>query len=238
MVDILAVGAHPDDIEIAIGGTLIKLKKLGYSIAMCHSSNGEPTPHGTPERRIAEAHAAAEKLGAQLEILDIPNRYFTDTIENRVKIANVIRKHRPRMLLGPYPGGDHPDHRMVSHLTDAARFTAKLTKYDHQGEPWELEPWWAPRQLYYFLGVRIEEVLPTFIVDITEEYRGKMEVLSCYQSQFNVDMNSLAASDRWGPLIGKPYGEAFWSRQTIGINDLMGLVMLEGRQPPSGITCS
>ena len=125
MVDILAVGAHPDDVEIVTGGTLIKMKSLGYSVAICHCSNGEPTPNGTPERRIAEAEKAAEMLGAELEILDLPNRYFTDSIENRIKIANVIRKHRPRLLLSPYPGGNHPDHRMVSHLVDAARFTVK-----------------------------------------------------------------------------------------------------------------
>ena len=225
MVDILAIGAHPDDVEIVVGGTLIKMKKLGYSIAVCHCTNGEPTPNGTPEKRVAEATQAAEKLGAQLEILDLPNRYVTDTIENRIKIANVIRKYRPNLLLSPYPGGNHPDHRLVSHLVDAARFTAKLTKHDHTGRPWDLEPYWCPMQLYFFLGVRLEEANPTFIVDITDEYRQKMEVLSSYESQFNVDMNNLAASDYWGPLIGKPYGEAFFSRRTIGISNLFDVIV-------------
>ena len=227
MVDILAIGAHPDDVEIVTGGTLLKMKKLGHSVAICHCSNGEPTPNGSPEKRVAEASRAAGMIGAQLEILDLPNRYFIDTIENRVKIANVIRKYRPRLLLCPYPGGNHPDHRMVSHLVDAARFTAKLTKHDHNGKPWELEPYWCPMQLYFFLGVRLEEARPTFIVDITDEYRRKMEVLSCYESQFNVDMDNLAASDYWGPQIGSSFGEAFWSRRTIGISDLFGLTMRE-----------
>ena len=235
MTDILAIGAHPDDVEIAIGGTLVKMKKLGYSIALCHVSNGEPTPHGDPETRLREAHCAAEKLGAELEILDLPNRYLTDTIDNRVKIANVIRKFRPRLLLCPYPGGDHPDHRIVSHLVDAARFTAKLTKYDHLGKPWDLEPWWTPRQLYFFLGVRIEEVRPSFVVDVSAEYRTKMEILSCYKSQFNVDMTGLAASDQWGPLIGSSYGEAFYSRTMIGINDPLSITLRENRTPPPGL---
>ncbi len=220
MVDILAIGAHPDDIEISIGGTLIKMRKRGHSIAICHCSDGEPTPNGTRELRLAEAARAADLLGAELLILDLPNRYMTDTIENRIKIANVIRKYKPRILLSPYPAGNHPDHRMVSHLVDAARFTAKLTKYDHNGTPWELEPYWCPTQFLYSLGVRAEEALPSFIVDISAEHDAKLDVLRSYASQFNVNMRFLGGSDTWGPWIGAKYGEAFWSRRTLGVVDL------------------
>jgi LmbE family N-acetylglucosaminyl deacetylase len=82
-------------------------------------------------------------------------------------------------------------------------------------------------QLHFFLGVRLEEARPAFVVDITDEYRRKMEVLSCYESQFAVDMNNLAASDYWGPMIGRSYGEAFWSRRTIGIANLFDLTLRE-----------
>ena len=230
MTDILAVGAHPDDVEISIGGTLVKMKALGHAIVLCHCTDGEPTPNGDRETRLAEAEAAAEKLGAELEILDMPNRYLFDSVENRIKLANVIRKHRPQVLLCPYHGGTHPDHRAVSLITDGARFTAKLTKHDPHGNPWKLDPWWTPEQFYYFLGVKVDEVRPSFIVDITDEYRRKMEILSCYRSQFNVDMDNLASTDIWGPLIGRRYGEAFYSRSIIGLQDLFDVV----QRPSSG----
>jgi len=160
----------------------------------------------------------------------MPNRYLFDTVENRIKLANVIRKHRPKLLLCPYNGGAHPDHRAVSLITDGARFTAKLTRYDHQGKPWELEPWWTPEQFYYLLGVKVDELRPSFIIDITDEYRRKMEILSCYKSQFNVDMDNLASTDVWGPLIGRSYGEAFYSRSIVGLKDLFDIV----QRPSSG----
>lgn len=225
MVDILAIGAHPDDVEISVGGTLIKMRKLGHSIAICHCSDGEPTPNGNRETRLQEAAYAAKRLGAELEILDLPNRYITDTIEGRVKIANVIRKHQPKILLSPYPGGAHPDHRIVSQLVDAARFTAKLTKYDQNGQPWEMEPYWCPTQFHFSLGVRAEEAIPSFIVDVGDEYEEKMEVLRCYRSQFNVDMRFLGGTDFWGPWIGKSYGEPFWAHKAIGIKDLFDVTV-------------
>jgi LmbE family N-acetylglucosaminyl deacetylase len=227
---ILAIGAHPDDIEIAIGGTLLAMKNLGCSVVMCHCTDGEPTPNGSREIRLAEAHASAEKIGAELEILDMQNRYVFDSIESRVKLANVIRKHRPQMMLSPYPGGAHPDHRAVAVIADNARFYAKLTRYDHEGKPWPHDPWWTPEQFYYFLGVKVDEAKPSFIFDIDDTYRRKMEVLSCYRSQFNVDMDNLASTDTWGPLIGRRYGEAFFSRGTIGVKNLFEI----SQRPTSG----
>ena len=220
MADILAVGAHPDDVEIAIGGTLVKMRKLGYTVTICHCTDGEPTPNGSREIRLAEAAEAARMLDAELEVLSMKNRFLFDTVENRIELADVIRKHRPHLLLCPYPGGAHPDHRAVSMLADNARFTAKLTRHDHLGNPWKHDPWWTPEQFYYYLGVKVDEVVPSFIVDISDEYRRKMEVLSKYQSQFNVDMDNLASTDIWGPLIGRRYGEAFYSRGTLGVTDL------------------
>ena len=207
MADILAVGAHPDDVEIAIGGTLVKMKALGYSITLCHCTDGEPTPNGSRETRLAEAAEAATMLHAELEILDMPNRYLFESVENRIKLADVIRRHRPKLLLCPYNGGVHPDHRAVSLIADGARFYAKLTRHDPAGKPWKLDPWWT-----------------------TDEYRRKMEVLACYKSQFNVDMDNLASMDLWGPLIARRYGEAFFSRTVIGLKDLFDIL----QRPSSG----
>ena len=230
MSDILAIGAHPDDVEIAIGGTLIKMKALGYSITICHCTDGEPTPNGSRETRLAEAAEAARMLDAELEVLDMPNRYLFDSVENRIKLAEVIRKHRPTLLLCPFNGGAHPDHRAASLIADGARFYAKLTRHGPDGKPWKLDPWWTPEQFYYFLGVKADEARPSFIIDITDEYRRKMEVLSCYKSQFNVDMDNLASTDLWGPLIARRYGEAFFSRSVIGLSNLFDIL----QRPSSG----
>jgi bacillithiol biosynthesis deacetylase BshB1 len=224
MVDILAVGAHPDDVEIAIGGTLLKMIDRGHSVLLCHATDGEPTPAGTHETRLGEAECAAKKMGAEHVVLDLPNRYLLDTIENRIAIAGVIRKNKPKMLLCPYPGGVHPDHKKISEVVDAARFYGKLTKTDPEGKEWQDPPWWTPMQFYYMgLGIHREGVFPSFIVDITDTYRRKMEVLSCYRSQFSVELDNLPPHDHWGPMIGARYGEAFFSRQPLGIDDLFAI---------------
>ena len=222
MVDVLAISAHPDDVEISAGGTLIKLRDLGYTCAICTATDGEPTPHGSRETRLAEAKEAAKVLGVEdYIILDMPNRYLVDSVESRVKIANVIRRLRPSVLLCPHTIGLHPDHTAVSHIVDAARFYAKLTKTDPQGNPWESEPWWTPRQYYFFLGGVEEGVMPTFVVDISAEYDRKIELLKCYASQWQVDMDLLSSSAHWGKVIGATWGEAFFSKGPVGVEDMM-----------------
>lgn len=220
MADIMAIGAHPDDVEIAVGGTLIKMQDRGRSLVLVHASDGEPTPQGTRETRLAEAQAAARFLGAELEVLSLPNRYITDTLQARRELALIIRKHRPQLILSPWPVGEHPDHRTLAHLADAARFYAKLTKTDHQGQPWPLPPWWPPQQLYYHLALEVEDPRPAFVVDITSEYPRKQELLACYRSQKNVDMDRLARSAFWGELIGAGFGEAFFVRGGLCLPDL------------------
>ncbi len=220
MVDILAVGAHPDDVEIAVGGTLLKMRDRGASLVLCHASDGEPTPHGSRETRLAEARSAARFLGAELEILSLHNRYITDTLKARRELALVIRKHKPQLLISPWPVGEHPDHVAVAHLADAARFTAKLTKTDHRGKPWELPPWWVPEQVHYQLATAVEDPHPAFVVDITAEHPRKLELLACYASQSNVDMDTLAKSPYWGQLIGVAHGEAFFVRGGLALPDL------------------
>ena len=224
MADIMAVGAHPDDVEIAAGGTLLKMRAAGYSILICCATNGEPTPRGSVERRLAEARASADLLGAELRILDMPNRYLLDTLQNRRALATVIRQARPKILLCPYPGGDHPDHRAVSALTDAARFYAKLTSDDFEGRPWPGEPYWVPRQYYYLnLGMQFQQVQPSFIVDCSEFAEEKRRLLACYTSQLGGDLIDRAMQDHWGIKIGAAYGEAFWSRHPVAVESLFDI---------------
>jgi LmbE family N-acetylglucosaminyl deacetylase len=166
-----------------------------------------------------------------LEILSLRNRYIMDSLAARRELALVIRKHRPALILSPWPVGEHPDHRAVAHLADAARFYAKLTKTDDRGEPWPLPPWWAPEQLYYHLATAVEDPRPAFVVDITQEYPRKQQLLACYRSQSNVDMDRLAKNAFWGELIGVRYGEAFFRRGGLSLPDLSGFLGSPGQQP-------
>ena len=128
-LDILVIGAHPDDAEIGCGGTIAHYSKKGKKIGILDLSNGEPTPFGTVEKRMAEAKEASEILHLTTRItLDMTNRYIENTIENRKKIAEVIRKYKPDILI-THPQNDwHPDHVACHQLVNAAKFQAKLTK--------------------------------------------------------------------------------------------------------------
>lgn len=223
-IDILAIGAHPDDVEIAIGGTILKTVRKGRKVVLCDASNGEPTPLGDPQMRLEEAAAAAAILGVERIILDLRNRYILDDLESRRKIAEVIRTYRPRILLAPYPGSDHPDHHAVAHLSEAGRFYAKLHKSNMYGQPWPGEPWWTPKIYYYFdLGVPYEQVRPSFIVDITAEWEDKLRVLACYKSQPGPAQQSWRGEEYYGKLIRTQYGEAFYSKEALRVDDLFHL---------------
>src|SRR5579862_8065643 len=128
-LDLIAVGAHPDDVEIAVGGTLAKLVQQGYRVGIVDLTDGEPTPHSPgPDVRLAEAKAAAETLGVHERILlDLPNRRLFDSFEARVALAKVFRRYRPRLVLGfgektPLAS---PDHFQAMQITDAAVFYSR-----------------------------------------------------------------------------------------------------------------
>ena len=128
-LDVLAFGAHPDDAEIGCGGTIAHYRKMGKKVGILDLSNGEPTPHGTVEKRMAEAREAAEILNIDVrETLDMQNRYIENTIENRKKVSEVFRKYRPKVII-THPLEDwHADHIACHHLVNAAKFQSKLTK--------------------------------------------------------------------------------------------------------------
>lgn len=223
--DILAIGSHPDDIEIAVGGMLIKQIQAGWKIVICDVSNGEPTPYGDPVTRIKEANTAADALGVERVILDLRNRYIENNLESRRKVAEVIREYRPRILLIPYPGGAHPDHHAVSSICEAARFYAKLHRTNMYGQPWPNEPWWTPKMYYYYgLGVTEEQVRPSFIVDISDQWDAKLKALACYESQPGPIKESWRGEEYYGKLIGVDYAEPLFSKEAVGIQDLSGLV--------------
>ena len=185
-LDVIAVGAHPDNVEIACGGTLAKLAQQGHRVGIIDLTDGEPTPESPgPEVRLAEAKRAAEVLGvAQRVTLDLPNRRLFDSFEARVALACEFRRFRPQLVIGL--GGKtptaSPDHYQASLIIEAAVFYSKLTKWDEQFSG--LPPYIVPRRLECFLSLRT--FLPPdchpMVVDIGDTLETKLAAIACYAS--------------------------------------------------------
>jgi N-acetylglucosamine malate deacetylase 1 len=223
---ILAIGPHPDDVEIGVGGTLLTLAAAGHTVHLLDMTNGEPTPQGNPAIRAKEMAAGAEVLGvAGRTTLDLPNRYVMDHIEARTKVAEVIRTVRPDLLLVPYWIDAHPDHVATSQICDAARFQAKLTKTDMAGQPW------YPSKILYYLCSHLRIAFPaSVIVDVSEHFETKVRALKCYPSQFERDGEwpvvelMTRYAKYFGALIGSDYGEPLISREPLGVTDIRDLI--------------
>lgn len=232
-LDVIAVGAHPDDVEIACGGTLAKLVRQGYRVGIIDLTDGEPTP-GSPGRdhRLGEARRAAEVLGVHERIqLDLPNRRLFDDFGNRVLLAKEFRRWRPRLVIGfgaKTPMAS-PDHYQASLLTDAAIFYSRLSKWEEYFG--DLEVHAIPRQLYFRLAFE-PDVMHTeshhVTVDIAETLDTKIESILCYQSQFSakpyIAERVRAAAIVTGTLAGVTAGEAFVAPKPFAVDDLMEFI--------------
>ena len=219
---ILAIGPHPDDVEIGMGGTILALRAQGHEVTICDLTNGEPTPIGTPERRAREAADAARILGVTRITLEMPNRYLVDTVDNRMLLAEVIRRVRPEVVFAPYWVDAHPDHVAGAALAEAARFYAKLTKTTIPGEPYL-----PPRVLHFFTThYRLVPEI-AFILDISAHLDRKIDAVRTYASQFGPERGNERFFDDlrtwgryYGDLIGREYGEPFACREKIGLSGL------------------
>jgi len=229
MLDVLVVSPHPDDAELGMAGTMMKLKSAGRRVGVLDLTDGEPTPFGNPETRARETAAATEVLGLDWrENLGLPNRRLEPTLKARALLAGALRQARPRWLFAPYWIDAHPDHVAATQLIEAARFWAKLTKSDLPGEPH------YPERVYYYYCVHLRLIpQPAFIVDISEFWDRKLAALRCYHSQLVEgrpqqpptlldQLRDQAAV--WGWAIGTRYGEPFASREPIGLASLDGLI--------------
>jgi N-acetylglucosamine malate deacetylase 1 len=230
-LDVLAVGAHPDDLEIACGGTLAKLARQGHRVGMIDLTDGEPTPGSSgPEVRLAEARQAAAVLGVAHRVtLDLPNRRLFDTFEARVALAREFRRFRPRLVIGL--GGKtpmaSPDHYQASLIVEAAVFYSRLTKWEeHFGD---LPPHIVPRRLDCYLG--FQTLSPAernaIVVDIGDTLETKLAAIACYKSQFPAakaghfdHIRTLAIQQ--GMAAGFAAGEILGSPVAWGTHDLMG----------------
>lgn len=213
-MNILCIGAHPDDVEIGMGGTVASLVNQGHKVLILDLTNGEPTPYGTPEIRKKESEKSAEVLGVKRITLDLPNRFLEDTIENRKKIAEIIRDFQPKYIFAPFFDDAHPDHISASKLADAARFYAKLTKSDIKGEPF------YPKRIIYYFPIHIRlRIQPTFIIDISNFVEIKKRAILCYESQFvlpkkeSIVDSVIIENYYWGNQVHTIAGEPFFQKE-------------------------
>src|SRR5262249_45216210 len=180
-MNVLIVGPHPDDQELGMGGTIAKLASQGHNLLLLDMTNGEPTPHGSPEIRAKESAKAAKLLGVKRITLEFPNRTLVHSLEARHAVAGIIRQHQAQVVFAPYFEDAHPDHVATTRIVEDARFDAKLTKINLPGEP--IYPKW----LFYYYCTHLRHVAsPSFCFDISAEIDVKERSIRAYESQFGV----------------------------------------------------
>jgi bacillithiol biosynthesis deacetylase BshB1 len=231
-VDVLAIAAHPDDVELTCGGTLVKMARGGYRTGILDLTGGETGTLGSRELRAKEAAEAAETMGVtERANAGLPDAHIQNTDATRSTIVGWIRHFHPTTVILPYPVGRHPDHRVGSELARDACYLAGLKNYDAEGEPHR------PVKILYALAYREDPVKPTFVVDISADFDTKMAAIHCYASQFD---GAKAAGEifptgqnlyelirvhnaHYGSLIRTSYGEPFWTEETVRIDDVIAM---------------
>jgi bacillithiol biosynthesis deacetylase BshB1 len=231
-IDILAIAAHPDDVELTCGGTLIKAAKQGYRTGIVDLTGGETGTHGSRSLRADEAAKAAEVMGVtERRNAGLPDAGLFNTEATRRIVVEQIRHFRPRVVILPFPIGRHPDHRIASELCRDASYLAGLANYDADGEPHR------PEKVLYTLAYREDPVKPTFVVDVSAEFDLKLAAIRCYASQFDGKMAAgeiFPAGDdiyenvrvhcaRAGSLIRAAYGEPYLTPETVRIDDVVAM---------------
>lgn len=234
-LDVIAVGAHPDDVEIAVGGTLARLVQQGYRVGLVDLTDGEPTPRSPgPEVRLQEAAEAARILGLHhRETLDLPNRKLFDCYEARVALAKVFRRFRPRIVMGIYGKTPmaSPDHWQAMQITDAAIFYSRLTKWDAEFD--HLPVHTISAQLWYPLGLRNinpPQESSSFVVDTSSTIETKLNAIRAYKTQFPPSKERVfrlvESRDRLlGAASGFEAGELLIPSSPLGVDDLVATVL-------------
>lgn len=227
-LDVIVVGAHPDDVEIGVGGTVASLVDHGYRVGIIDLTDGEPTPNSPgPHVRLEEARQAGEILQVHLrKILPLTNRRLMDGFEERVALATEFRRYKPKMVIGL--GGKtplaSPDHYQAVQILDAAVFYSRLTKWDEHFSGLPVHA--ITKQLYYRLQFEPQFGGENFItVDVSEQLERKMASIACYKTQFPPEkayvferVRALAMAA--GAAIGVRAGEVLSSVRPIGTNNL------------------
>jgi N-acetylglucosamine malate deacetylase 1 len=229
-VDILAIAAHRDDVELTCAGVLLKAADAGYRTAILDLTAGETGTRGSAAVRAEEAERAAVILGvSERRNAGLPDAHLHNTDETRRLVVAEIRQFAPRVVILPFPVGRHPDHRVASELGRDACFLAGLARYDAPGAPHR------PHKILYALSYREDPVKPTFVVDISAQFERKLAAVRCYASQFDgakaageifptgQDLYSLVQSqnEHYGSLIRARYGEPYYTEETVAVDDVV-----------------
>lgn len=182
-VDILAIGIHPDDVELSASGTLLLQAELGYRFGLLDLSRGELGTRGSAELRTKEASQAAQILGAAFrEQLDLADGFFTQTPENTGKVIRAIRQYQPAIVLCNAPDDRHPDHGRAAKLVADACFYSGLAKIETLGPDGSAQQPWRPKTVYHY--IQDKQLEPDFIIDITPYYEQKLKAILAFRSQF------------------------------------------------------
>jgi N-acetylglucosamine malate deacetylase 1 len=229
-VDVLAIAAHPDDVEQTCGGTLIKMAEMGYRTGVLDLTAGDMGTRGTPEQRIAESEAAGRHLLLKWRgNLRLPDARLENTLAARMALALKLREIKPRTVILPYWEARHPDHYRASEIGFEACFLAGLKKLDENSQPHR------PFKILY--ASVYAEVKPSFIVDISAQFERRMTALLSYTSQYGEAIeggtlfpNEQEIRDRlgavarfYGNLIGARYGEPFVVKEALAIDDVVAM---------------
>jgi N-acetylglucosamine malate deacetylase 1 len=231
-VDVLAIAAHPDDVELTCGGALLRAREFGRQTAIIDLTAGETGTRGSPELRACEAAEAAAVLGVRArENLGLPDAGVVNTPETRTALARLIRQFAPRVVIAPAVQGRHPDHRTAAELVRDACFVAGLAKIAPE------VPKHRPFKVLHCLSFREDWQKPTFVVDISGVFERKLQAVFCYASQFEgvsqagevyPNGDPLAEILRhqaahYGSLIRCRYGEPFFTWETMRADDVAAL---------------
>lgn len=227
-LDLLAIAAHPDDVEQTCGGTLIRMAETGYRTGVLDLTAGDMGTRGTPEERIAESKAAGERMLLSFrDNMRFPDARLENNISARMSLAVRIRELRPRVVILPYWEARHPDHYRAGELGYEACFLAGLKKLDEYSEPHR------PHKVIY--SSIYANVTPSFVVDISDQLETRMAALLTYRSQYGAVTDDLFPREQeirerlgaiarfYGSLIGVRYGEPFVARETMRVDDVVSM---------------
>lgn len=232
-LDVLAMMAHPDDVELLCGGALIRSADLGERTGAVDLTRGERGTRGSATIRDREAERAADVLGLAVRLnAGLPDAGLQNTIAARRRIVELIRKLRPRIVVTHWLEGRHPDHGAAASLVYDACFLSGLSRYEAEGERHR------PLKVVHATAFREDAAPPSFVVDVTEQHDRKLEALACYESQFEGLSQAgevFPGGDRplfeqisarmagYGSLIRVRYGEPFRTRETLSVESLGSL---------------
>ena len=223
-LDILAVGAHPDDVEVHLGGIMAKAAKRGLNVAILDLTVGDLGTRGTPELRRKEALEAAKILGVKRHFLGLPDARFTEGEVERIALMEIFRKLRPLAVILPSLEDHHPDHRRTHRLCREAIYYSGLKNYPCHGEPWR------PPSIAWVGGVN-PGTPPDLVIDVTEVWQQRMAAFDAFDSQVknapDRPMTKIAhpafragiegRAMHWGSLILQPYAEGLWCEKPIPV---------------------